>query len=78
MEGPNGEYRDLTFARVEWITGVIVDAEKRNAFARAVAQKANAELRKQMQKELDRRILEEATPAFFGKLRSGSAISFRN
>jgi hypothetical protein len=78
MEGPNGEYRDLTFARVEWIIGVIIDCEKKNAFARAVAQKAFAELRKQMQKELDLRILEEATPAFHGKLRRGSAIALTN
>ncbi len=78
MEGPNGEYRELTLARVEWITSLAKEAEARNAFARKVWQKASAELKKQMQKELDLRILEEATPAFFGKLRRGSAIALTN
>lgn len=74
MEGPNGEFRELTFARVEWLADVIRDSEKRNAFARAVAQRAGAELKKQMQKEIDLRMLEEGTPAFHGQLRRGTAI----
>jgi hypothetical protein len=74
VEGPNGEYRELTFARVEWLADVVRDCERKNAFARLVAQRAETELRKQMSKEIDLRMLEEATPAFSGQLRRGTAI----
>lgn len=74
MEGPDGEFRPLTFARVEWISSVLVDAESRSAVQRSLLQKAVSQFAKEAQKEIDLAVLEEATPAFHGQLRRGTGI----
>lgn len=75
MEGPNGEFRQLTFGRVQWIAEIVKDTELASAAQRWAAKQAAKAQAETEQDVLDREVLNEATPAFKGKMRRGTAVT---
>lgn len=75
MEGPNGEFRQLTVARCEWIASILRDNELASAANRWAAKQAAKEQAEKQQDTLDREVLNDITPAFKGKMRRGTAVT---
>lgn len=75
MEGPNGEFRQLTVARCNWIASILRDNELASAAQRWAAKQAAKAQAETEQDVLDREVLNEATPAFKGKMRRGTAVT---
>lgn len=75
MEGPNGEFRQLTVARCEWIASILRDNELASAAKRWAAKQAAKEQAEKQQDTLDREVLNDITPAFKGKMRRGTAVT---